>query len=172
MAKKEAKTNAMRILDTKHIPYRVLQYPCDEFTDALEIADQLNEPYEKVYKTLVTVGNDRQNYVFVIPVAKELDLKKAARAVGVKSLEMLHVKDLLATTGYIRGGCTAIGMKKQFPTCLDQQALSLPEMLVSGGRRGTQIALTPADYISASAAQPADLCKDGYPIISSTGRQR
>ena len=115
MAKcKEIKTNAMRILETKKIPFTTHVYECDEFIDGIQIADMLSLPYEKVYKTLVTQGNSKNYYVFVIPIAEELDMKKAAKSVGEKSVAMLHVKDINAVTGYIRGGCTAIGMKKQY----------------------------------------------------------
>ncbi len=106
MAKaKEIKTNAMRILETKKIPYKSYTYECDEFIDAIQIADMLGLPYEKVYKTLVTQGSSKNYYVFVIPIAEELDMKKAAKSVGEKSVAMLHVKDINAVTGYIRGGC-------------------------------------------------------------------
>lgn len=112
MAKnKEIKTNAMRILERMKIPYSHYTYECEEFVDGLQVADMLGLPHEKVYKTLVTQGPAKEYFVFVIPVADELDLKKAARAVGQKSLAMLHVKDINGVTGYIRGGCTAIGMK-------------------------------------------------------------
>lgn len=113
MAKqKEVKTNAMRILESLKIPYTHHTYECEEFVDGLQIADKLSLPYEQVYKTLVTVSNSKNYFVFVIPIAAELDLKKAAKSVGEKSVEMIHVKDINAITGYIRGGCTAIGMKK------------------------------------------------------------
>lgn len=154
---KEAKTNAIRILEKQKIAFKTIHYTCDEFTDALAVADLLGEPYEKVYKTLVTTGSDRQYYVFVIPIAAELDLKKAARAVGVKSVAMIHVKDLQTVTGYIRGGCTAIGMKKHFETRIDEHVLELEKVIVSGGRIGTQIELIPADLMRAADASAADL---------------
>ena len=135
MAKqKEVKTNAMRILESMKIPYQQYTYECEEFVDGLQIADQLGLPYEKVYKTLVTVGNIKDYFVFVIPIAEELDLKAAARSVGQKSVEMIHVKDINAITGYIRGGCTAIGMKKQYVTRIDSSAEHLEKIIVSGGR--------------------------------------
>lgn len=115
MAKeKEIKTNAMRILDRMKIPYTHYTYECDEFIDGMQIVEKLNLKPEQVYKTLVTQGHSKSYFVFVIPVAEELDLKKAAKAVGEKSLEMIHVKDINQITGYIRGGCTAVGMKKQY----------------------------------------------------------
>ena len=121
MSKKELKTNAMRILDRNKIPYEYETYECDEFVDGITTADKIGLPHEQVYKTLVTVGKTGGHYVFVIPIAAELDLKKAAKSVGEKSVEMLHVKDITAVTGYVRGGCTAIGMKKQFPTVIDSR---------------------------------------------------
>ena len=160
MAKqKEVKTNAMRILESLKIPFTHYTYECDEFVDGLQIADKLSLPYEKVYKTLVTKGNSRNYFVFVIPVAEELDLKKAARCVGEKSVEMIAVKDINAITGYIRGGCTAIGMKKQFVTRIDSSAESLPTMIVSGGRIGSQIELAPQDLAKASKGEFADIVK-------------
>ena len=157
MAKKEAKTNAMRILDSMKIEYGSYTYECDEFIDALKIADQLGLPYEKVYKTLVTQGNSKNYFVFVIPIAKELDLKKAAKLVGEKSLAMIHVKDINQITGYIRGGCTAIGMKKQFVTRIDNSAKELETIIVSGGRLGLQIELKPEDLAKASKGEFGDI---------------
>ncbi len=154
---KEIKTNAMRILDRQKILYKAMQYECEEFIDALKVADQLGLPYEKVYKTLVTEGRSREYFVFVIPIAEELDLKKAARAVGEKSLQMIHVKDINAVTGYIRGGCTAIGMKKQYVTRVDESAKKLETMIVSGGRIGMQLELKPEDLRKASAGEWADV---------------
>ncbi len=151
------KTNAMRILDTKKIPYDTHTYECDEFVDAIQIADMLRLPYEKVYKTLVTQGSSKSYYVFVIPIAEELDMKKAAKSVGEKSVAMLHVKDINAVTGYIRGGCTAIGMKKQYVTRIEQCAQSLDKIIVSGGKLGIQLELTPQDLAAASGAEFADI---------------
>lgn len=112
MAKhKEVKTNAMRILDSMGIPYTSYTYECEEFVDGIQIADMLSLPHEKVYKTLVAQGSSQNYFVFVIPIEAELDLKKAAKAVGEKAVAMLHVRDINAVTGYVRGGCTAIGMK-------------------------------------------------------------
>ncbi len=160
MAKqKEVKTNAMRILESMKIPYQQYTYECEEFVDGLQIADQLGLPYEKVYKTLVTVGNSKDYFVFVIPIAEELDLKAAARSVGQKSVEMIHVKDINAITGYIRGGCTAIGMKKQYVTRIDSSAEHLEKIIVSGGRIGSQLGLAPADLAKAARAEFADLIR-------------
>lgn len=154
------KTNAMRILDTKKIPYTIYTYECDEFIDAIQIADMLSLPHEKVYKTLITQGTSKNYYVFVIPIAEELDMKKAARSVGEKSVAMLHVKDINAVTGYIRGGCTAIGMKKQYATRIDQSALNLDKIIVSGGKLGMQLELTPQDLAAASGAAFAEIIFD------------
>ena len=160
MAKqKEVRTNAMRILESMQIPFEHYTYQCKEFVDGLQIADMLGLPYEKVYKTLVTVGNSRNYFVFVIPIAEELDLKAAARSVGEKSVEMLHVKDINAVTGYIRGGCTAVGMKKQYVTRIDSSAETLEKMIVSGGRIGSQIELAPADLARAAKAEFADVVR-------------
>lgn len=158
MAKnKEVKTNAMRIFDRMKLPYKPMSYECDEFTDALAIADLLSLPYEKVYKTLVTKGSSGQHYVFVIPIAKELDLKAAARSVGEKSVAMIHVKELFALTGYVRGGCTCVGMKKQFATRIDISAQERETVVVSGGRLGSQIEVAPEDLRKASGAQYAQI---------------
>lgn len=160
MAKqKEVKTNAMRILESMKIPYQQYTYECEEFVDGLQIADQLGLPYEKVYKTLVTVGNSKDYFVFVIPIAEELDLKAAARSVGQKSVEMIHVKDINAITGYIRGGCTAIGMKKQYVTRIDRSVEQLEKIIVSGGRIGSQLELAPADLARAAKAEFAELIR-------------
>ena len=152
MAKnKEIKTNAMRILERQKIPYQVMTYECDEFVDALKIADQLGQPYEKMYKTLVTMGSSKNYFVFVIPIRRELDLKKAARSVGERSVA------INAVTGYIRGGCTAIGMKKQYVTRIDESAEKLETMIVSGGKIGAQIELKPEDLRRASGGEFADI---------------
>ena len=157
MAKqKETKTNAMRILESMKIPYTHMTYECDEFTDGLQIADLLSLPYEKVYKTLVTKG-DRDYFVFVIPVAAELDLKAAARSVGQKSVEMIHVRDINKVTGYIRGGCSPVGMKKPYPTTFDRRVETLPAVAVSGGRIGTQIEVEPKALLRAVGAKTADI---------------
>ncbi|MCD8045318.1 MAG: Cys-tRNA(Pro) deacylase [Clostridiales bacterium] len=157
--KKEIKTNAMRILGSMKIPFQQYTYECDAFVDGLQIADQLGLPHEKVFKTLVTVGASKNYFVFVIPIAEELDLKKAARVVGEKSVEMIHVKDINRVTGYIRGGCTAVGMKKQYVTRIDCSAKGQPTMIVSGGRIGSQIELAPEDLARAAEAEFADLTK-------------
>lgn len=154
---KVVKTNAMRILEKQHIPYEMRTYTCDEFTDGIHVADLLGLPYEKVYKTLVTIGKSKNYYVFVIPIAKEINFKKAAKIVGEKSLELLPLKDLTAVTGYVRGGCTAIGMKKKFRTVIQEDAATLEEIIVSGGRIGLQLILQPKDLRRAADAEYADI---------------
>lgn len=156
---KEIKTNAMRILESLQIPYTHMTYECGEFTDGLQIADLLSLPYEKVYKTLVTADSGREYFVFVIPVDRELDLKAAARSVNRKSVELIPVKDINKVTGYIRGGCTAVGMKKQYVTRIDSSALKQEKIIVSGGRIGSQLELTPADLAKAAGAEFADLIR-------------
>ncbi len=154
---KEQKTNAMRILDKNKIAYTVNTYECDEFIDGVTVADQLGQPYESSYKTLVAVGKSGAHYVFVVPIAEELDLKAAARAVGEKSVELIHVKDIFALTGYIRGGCTPIGMKKAFPTVIHESAAGFDTIIISGGRIGAQILLNPADLVKVTRAKLADI---------------
>ncbi|MBR3552224.1 MAG: Cys-tRNA(Pro) deacylase [Clostridia bacterium] len=160
MAKdKQPKTNAMRMLETAGVPHRVNRYDCDEFIDGVHIADQLGQPHERSFKTLVTSAKSGAHYVFVLPIAEELDLKKAAKAVGEKNVELLHVKDIRAVTGYIRGGCTPVGMKKQFPTVLDETALQFDEIIISGGMLGTQIFLDPRDLAALLHATVTDIKK-------------
>ena len=157
MAKnKEPKTNAMRILDRMKISYKTFTYECDEFTDAQHTADLIGAAHETMFKTLVTVSPEPAYYVFVIPIDSELDLKKCAHQAGVKSLAMIHVKDILKITGYVRGGCSPIGMKKQFKTVIDISAEKLETFFISGGRIGTSIEVSPtelADAIRASFAE-------------------
>ena len=154
---KEVKTNAMRMLDRMKIPYEAHTYECEEFVDGIQVADMLHLPHEKVYKTLVTVGNSKNYFVFVLPIEAELDLKKAAREVGEKSLAMVHVKDINSITGYVRGGCTAIGMKIQFPTVIDESAQKQEYIYVSGGKIGMQIRLKPDDLKKAARAEYAPI---------------
>lgn len=158
MAKnKEVKTNAMRILEKEKIPFSHYTYECEEFIDGIQIADKLSQPHEKVYKTLVTIGSSKNYFVFVIPIEEELDLKKAARSVGEKSVAMIPVKEINQVTGYIRGGCTAIGMKKQYVTRVQKTAQLQPTIIVSGGRIGSQIELAPDDLLKACHGEYADL---------------
>ena len=160
MSKKEIKTNAMRILDRMKISYTYETYECDEFTDGIQVADKLNLDHRQVFKTLVTTGLTGNHYVFVIPIEDEIDFKKAAKAVGEKSLEMLHLKDLTKVTGYVRGGCTSIGMKKNFPTVIQESARDFDEIYVSGGKLGMQIKLAPADLKKAANAEFGDVIRD------------
>lgn len=157
MAKKENKTNAMRILDKNRISYRTKTYECDEFIDGVHVADLNGDPYDQSFKTLVTVGKSGQHYVFVIPIDKEIDFKKAAKIVGEKSIEMIHVKDINAITGYIRGGCTPLGMKKLFPTVIQESAKEFGEIIISGGKIGMQILLNPLDLANVTHAQFGDI---------------
>ena len=136
------KTNAMRRLDAAKIPYEVKEYEVDESDlSGIHIAHQIGLPFEQVFKTLVAKGDKGGFIVFCIPVDKEIDLKHAAAVTGNKKIEMLHVKDLLATTGYIRGGCSPIGMKKKFPTYIDESATRFDKIMVSAGVRGAQLLL-------------------------------
>ena len=154
---KEQKTNAMRILDRQKIPYTVNLYECDNFIDGVHVADQLGQSYDSSFKTLVTVGRSGGHYVFVLPVDKELDLKKAAKTVGEKSVEMVHVKDILALTGYIRGGCTPLGMKKPFPTYIDEACILYDYIYVSAGVRGLQFKIDPQVLVAFVGAEIVDL---------------
>ena len=145
---KEAKTNAMRMLDSAHVNYVLHTYDTsDGQIDGLAVARKCGEDPEQVFKTLVTQGNDKNFYVFVVPVENELDLKACARSVGVKSVEMIHVRDLLKTTGYIRGGCSPIGMKKKYTTVYDETIVLFDTVLVSGGRVGLQVEVAPDDLL-------------------------
>lgn len=153
--KKETKTNAMRILDRAKLSYIEHTYECDGFLDGVTIAERLGQPRERTFKTLVTIGKSRKNYVFVLPVAEELNLKAAAAVVGEKSVEMINVKDITAVTGYVRGGCSPIGMKKQFRTVIDASAEQFDTIIFSGGRLGAQIEMNPKEL---AALIGADFC--------------
>lgn len=151
MGKKNDKTNVMRILDAKKIEYTAYEYS-DTLTEGVLIAKALGEDVKSVFKTLVTESDKKEHFVFVIPVAETLDLKAAARAVGVKSIAMIKQKELLPLTGYIHGGCSPIGMKKPFKTVIHKTAENLTEFYVSAGRVGRQIKINPqtlCDFISA-----------------------
>ena len=163
MAKhKEEKTNVMRILEQKKLPYTAHSYeesesPLGDREYGLHIAQTLGQPVERVYKTLVARGASRQLYVFCIPVAESLDLKKAAKAVGEKSIELIAVKELLGLTGYVRGGCSPIGMKKQYPTVFHAVAADCDKVFVSAGKIGAQIEVAPGALIGLLGAQVADI---------------
>lgn len=145
MAKKVSKTNAMRILDSHKIKYEVREYPKDGPVAAVDVANYLGQPTDKLFKTLVTTDNDHGYFVFCLPGDHELDLKEAAKIVGVKKIEMLKQKDLLGLTGYIHGGCSPVGMKKVFPTVVDKTALEWDTFFVSGGKIGLQIEFDPRE---------------------------
>ena len=156
---KEAKTTAMRILERAKVAYTAHEYPHEEgvAVDGIHVAQSMGEDPACVYKTLVTQGASRNYFVFVIPVAAELDLKAAARSVGEKSVAMIHVADINKITGYVRGGCSPVGMKKQFVTRFDESCLDKPTMFVSAGRIGTQIEASPAGLLQASRGETASL---------------
>ena len=157
----EFKTNVMRILDQRKIAYIPHEYDhSGGAVDGITAALKMGENPEKVYKTLVTLGASKNYRVFVIPVEKELDFKKAARAAGEKSVAMIHVAEINAATGYIRGGCSPIGMKKLYATAIDQSAQKLPAMIVSAGRIGSQIELRPSDLCALVRGKFADLTKE------------
>lgn len=141
----DEKTNVMRLLDQKKIKYNHYSYIDTPATNGVEVANLLGQDERKVFKTLVTVGKSKANYVFVIPVAEELNLKEAAKAVGEKSIEMLKSKDLLPLTGYIHGGCSPIGMKKRFATVIDSTALNYENIIFSAGKIGYQVEMDPKE---------------------------
>lgn len=154
---KEAKTNALRMLDRAKINYVPHTYECGEFIDGVHIAQTLGQAPEATFKTIVTVGKSGKYYVFVLPVDKELDLKKCAKAAEEKSVEPVHVKDINAVSGYIRGGVSPIGMKKQFPTFVHESAKNLEKLFVSGGRLGLQLELSPEDLLKSCSGKFADI---------------
>ena len=156
---KEAKTNAMRILERAKVPYTAHEYAHEEgvAVDGVTVAASMGEDPACVYKTLVTQGSSKNYFVFVIPVAAELDLKAAARSVGEKSVAMIHVADINKVTGYVRGGCSPLGMKKAYRTVFDRSALAGASIIVSGGRIGYQIELAPGELIRLARADTADI---------------
>ena len=164
---KNEKNNVMRILEQKKIPYIPHFYDhADGLIDAVSVAAKLNQPPEQVFKTLVTRGSGKGYFVFIVPAQEELDLKAAARAAGQKSIEMIHVSEINAVTGYIRGGCSPIGMKKLYPTILDESALQYPSIMVSAGKIGAQVELSPQDLLAVSRAKPAPIAtvrEEGQP---------
>ena len=154
---KEVKTNAMRILEKQKVPYELLTYECDDFIDGIHVADKTGTPYEQSFKTLVMEGKSGNYYVFVVPIAKEVDRKAAARAVGEKTVDMIHVKDIQKVTGYIRGGCSPIGMKKQYVTVFDESAGNFEEIYVSGGRIGTTLKVSVEGLLKVSRGKLAPI---------------
>jgi len=142
------KTNAMRILDKTGVKYKTHEYDHgDDFTDGVSVAQKIGQPLESVYKTLVCQGAGKNYYVFVIPVAEELDLKAAARVTNEKSVEMIKVDEITKVTGYIRGGCSPLGMKREYETIIDESCILLDTMIVSAGKIGHQIELAPEDLV-------------------------
>lgn len=154
------KTNAMRQLDTLKIPYDVHELSLGKEVDAVTVANQLGAKVDCVFKTLVTVSNDKEHFVFMIPAQAHLSLKKAAKIVGKKKVEMIAQKELLPLTGYVHGGCSPLGMKKQFPTYFDQSALNFETIYFSAGKIGVQIEMDPIYLESSANAKPADLCEE------------
>ncbi|MGC2872872.1 Cys-tRNA(Pro) deacylase [Ihubacter sp. rT4E-8] len=162
MAKKEKepKTNAVRMVAAKKIPYKLHTYDApDGFLDGVSVAKQTGQNPDTVFKTLVLVGHSKAHYVCVIPVACELDLKKAAKHFGEKNIEMIHAKEITPLTGYIKGGCSPIGMKKLFPTVIHESARYLPAICVSGGKVGLQMELSPDALLELAQAGYADIIK-------------
>ena len=159
MKKDEQKTNAIRSLEQKKIDFKVYNYSQEEAISGVEVASTLGQNPDMVFKTLVTVGKSGNHYVFMIPVAKELDLKKAAKAVGEKNIEMIKSKDLLPLTGYIHGGCSPVGMKKFFTTTIDETAKNYPTIMFSGGAIGFQVETSLSELAKVIRFSTADLTK-------------
>ncbi|MGN0144382.1 MAG: Cys-tRNA(Pro) deacylase [Clostridium sp.] len=161
MAKaKENKTNAMRLLDRNKIEYTTHAYENEDGKiDGIAVAHKIGKDEACVFKTLVTIGHSKENYVFVVPVAEELDMKKAAKAAGEKNVEMIHVKDINKTTGYIRGGCSPLGMKKVFKTFVHNSALDCETIVFSGGKIGSQIEMNPNDLPKVIGCEFVDIIK-------------
>lgn len=159
VAKKHVKTNAVRLIEQQKIPHEVFEYTTEDggAVDGITVANKIGQPVENVYKTLIATAGKGKYFVFVIPVAAELNLKSAAKIVGEKKVEMIPVKELLGLTGYVRGGCSPIGMKKLFPTYIEQAAETLDYVIVSAGKIGMQIKLTPTHLAQASHAQFASI---------------
>ncbi len=155
---KQEKTNVMRILDSHKIEYKSYNYVGTDAISGVEVAKTLNQNEAHVFKTLVTVGHSKEHYVFVIPVAQELDLKKAAKSVGEKSIEMIKQKDLLGLTGYIHGGCSPIGMKKYFKTTVDSSAQKFETIIFSAGKIGYQVEVKLESLKSIIAINFDDIC--------------
>ena len=154
---KESKTNAMRVLDAAHVTYDYRIFPCEQALSGVEVAELLKQEPERVFKTLVTQGKSGEHYVFMVPVAEELDLKKAALAVGEKAIQMIKSKELLPLTGYVHGGCSPIGMKKLFVTRMDETAQLFDRIMFSGGKIGCQIEMAPDDLATVVPFAYADL---------------
>jgi len=153
-----SKTNAVRLLDSKKIPYEIYEYDAPEgFLDGVSVAKATGMPVEKVFKTLVTQGVSHEYYVCIIPVAAELDLKKAAKHFGEKKLDMIPARNITAVTGYIKGGCSPLGMKKALRTAIHQSATELDKIVVSAGKVGLKMEISPQDLLAVAKASLADL---------------
>lgn len=157
----QGKTNAMRILDSKMVSYKLMTYDNEDGKiDGVSVARKIDKDPREVYKTLVAQGNSKEIFVFIIPVEAELDLKKAAKAAGAKKVEMIPVKDIQKWTGYIRGGCSPVGMKKSYATFIDYSANELETIVVSGGKIGMQMELTVQELQQVTGASIVELSKD------------
>lgn len=154
------KTNAMRILDSQKIEYSEIEYDASSGISALDVAKSTGEDPSRIYKTLVTVSREKEHFVFVVPAEKELDLKKAAIATGTKNIEMIPQKELLPLTGYVHGGCSPVGMKKEFETFLDSSAKDNDYIFISGGKIGIQIKINPDDLVGAIDGKYFEISKD------------
>ena len=159
MAKANFKTNAMRVLETNKIPYEVYTYESDGDFDGQHVAQKIGKSPAQVFKTLVTVAPSKNYYVFVVPVLHELDLKKCAKAVGEKAVEMIPVKDINKVTGYIRGGCSPIGMKKQYVTVVDASCLEFDTIVFSAGKIGYQVEIAPDALLSLIGAKAEEISR-------------
>lgn len=153
------KTNAMRILESENIDFEIIEYSTKDGIGGVDVAEKLGEDKDRVFKTLVTESKERENFVFVVPVSSELDLKKAAKASGLKKVEMIPQKKLLPLTGYVHGGCSPVGMKKEFKTFIDSSAENLDFFYVSGGKVGMQIKLNPKELVNLIDGEFADIKK-------------
>ena len=154
------KTNAMRILENENIKFEIIEYSTKDGIGGADVAEKLGEDKNKVFKTLVTESKEGENYVFVVPVLSELDLKKGAKVSGSKKIEMITQKKLLRLTGYVHGGCSPVGMKKSFKTFIDSSAENLDYFYISGGKVGMQIKLNPKELISAIDGEFSDIKKE------------
>lgn len=159
-SKKAVKTNAVRLIERENINFSLIEYDIsDGLTDGVSVAEKTGQQVETVFKTLVTKAIDKSIHVFIIPVAQELDLKKAAKVARVKKLDLLPLGDLTKETGYIRGGCSPVGMKRLFPTFIHNSIDDLAQMIVSAGKPGLQMAIAPIDLVQLTAAKKVDICQ-------------
>lgn len=156
----EEKTNVMRLLDAAKVDYKWYTADVDQFTSGKDLAEKMGQDKDRVFKTLVTIGKSGDHFVFMVPVAETLDLKKAAKAVGEKSIAMIKTKDLLPLTGYVHGGCSPIGMKKQFRTVIDETMILFDTIFFSAGRIGAQVEVNPEDLSKVLDYETADIVVD------------